>query len=514
MAVYLFAAIDVGSLDLAMTIYQISDKGSIKTIDQLKQSVAAGHDTYRNGRISYAHINEMCRILTHFSEVMKSYNITSYKAYGTSALREAENREIVLDQLKVRTGIEVNILGNAEQRFLCYKAVAIKETEFEDIIKKGTAIADVGSGSTQLSLFDKDALVTTQYMKIGSVRVQDTLSPIGSELHEMRDLIEELVDAEMQTFKKLYLKDRKIENLILTGMSAQYLGKQANGVRKDRLTAEEFNGIYEQVVRLNSYELSKAMDVSIEHANLMLPSVLIYKKILDITGAQMMWLPGVSLSDGIVAEYAIDNKLIRFHHDFNEDILYSARNIAKRYKSNQKHAQSLEKLALEIFDSMKKYHGLGKRERLLLRIAALLQDCGKFVSMSNPADSAYYIIMSTEIIGLSRSEQKLVANLVRYYPQDFNYDVLMDEVYEKRNVIAKLEAILKVAGGLDRSHRQKISNSNIRCTIKNNQLIMTTDAEVDITLEQNLLTSRADFFEEVYGIRPVLKRKRGVNSGS
>ena len=32
MAVYLFAAIDVGSLDLAMTIYQISDKGSIKTI--------------------------------------------------------------------------------------------------------------------------------------------------------------------------------------------------------------------------------------------------------------------------------------------------------------------------------------------------------------------------------------------------------------------------------------------------------------------------------------------------
>ena len=61
MAVYLFAAIDVGSLDLAMTIYQISDKGSIKTIDQLKQSVAAGHDTYRNGRISYAHINEMCK---------------------------------------------------------------------------------------------------------------------------------------------------------------------------------------------------------------------------------------------------------------------------------------------------------------------------------------------------------------------------------------------------------------------------------------------------------------------
>ena len=238
----------------------------------------------------------------------------------------------------------------------------------------------------------------------------------------------------------------------------------------------------------------------------MLPSVMIYKKILDITGAELMWIPGVSLSDGIVAEFALDKKLIHFNHDFTEDILYSARNIAKRYKSNQKHAQSLEKLALVIFDSTRKYHGLGKRERLLLRIAAILHDCGKFVSMTDPADSAYYIIMSTEIIGLSQAEQRLIANIVKYYPQDFDYGVLKEEGVEKRNGIAKLVAILKVAGVLDRSHRQKIDS--IRCTIKNDQLILTTDAVKDITLEQNLLASKADFFEEVYGIRPVLRKKR------
>lgn len=506
MAVYLFAAIDVGSYDLGMTIYQIAEKGSIKPIESLRQNVAAGHDTYRNGRISYSHINEICRVLSHFSEVMKGYHISSYRAYGTSALREAENREIVLDQIKVKTGIEVTILSNAEQRYLCYKAIAMKETEFEAIIQKGTAIADVGSGSTQLSLFDKDALVTTQYLRIGSLRVQDTLASVGADLMEMKDLIEELIDADIQTFKRLYLKDRKIQNLIMTGVCAQFLGRRPGDTRKDRLTVGEFNEIYEKVMSLTPYELSHTIDISIEHAYLMLPSVMIYKKILDITGAELMWMPGVTLSDGIVAEFALNKRLIHFNHDFTEDILYSARNIAKRYKSNQKHAQSLEKLALAIFDSTKKYHGLGKRERLLLRICAILHDCGKFVSMTDPADCAYYIIMSTEIIGLSGAEQKLIANVVKYYPQDFDYEALKEEGVEKRNVIAKLVAILKVAGVLDRSHRQKIDM--IRCTIKNDQLILTTDAVMDITLEQNQLSKRADFFEEVYGIRPVLRRKR------
>ncbi|MGN0292855.1 MAG: exopolyphosphatase [Lachnospiraceae bacterium] len=506
MAVYLFAAIDVGSYDLGMTIYQISEKGGIKAIEHLRQNVAAGHDTYRQGRISYSHINEICGILKDFSEVMKSYHISSYRAYGTSALREAENREIVLDQIKIRTGIDVTVLGNAEQRFLCYKAIAMKETEFEAIIQKGTAIADVGSGSTQLSLFDKDALVTTQYLKIGSVRSQDMLDFVGTNLQDRKNLTAELIDADMETFKRLYLKDRKIQNLIVTGMCAPFLGKRTDGSQKDRLTAGEFNEIYEKVITMTPYELSRAIDISIEHASLMLPSVMIYKKILDITGAELMWIPGVSLSDGIVAEFALNKKLIHFNHDFTEDILYSARNIAKRYKSNQKHAQSLEKLALVIFDSIRKYHGLGKRERLLLRIAAILHDCGKFVSMTDPADCAYYIIMSTEIIGLSQAEQRLIANIVKYYPQDFDYEVLKEEGVEKRNIIAKLVAILKVAGVLDRSHRQKIDS--IRCTIKGDQLILTTDAVKDITLEENLLSSKADFFEEVYGIRPVLRRKR------
>lgn len=506
MAVYLFAGIDVGSYNLEMTIFQISDKGVIKPVDRIKQSVLTGNDTYRKGRISYEHIDEMCRVLTSFKKIMDDYHITDYKAYGTSALREAINRDIVLDQIKVRTGLEVVVLGNAQQRFLCYKAIALKDPAFEQQIKTGTVIADVGSGSTQFSIFDKDNLISSQYLKLGTMRIYDVLDRVGSPIEKARNLVEELIDADIQTFKNLYLKDRKIETIVLAGYSASLLGQHFKGKQKNCVSVEEFQEFYKSAVKCSPFELSRKLDISIDDAKLLLPGIMIYKKIIDVAGAKLISLPGITLSDGIAAEYTMDNKLRRFQHDFNKDILSSARSIAKRYKSNQKHAQSLEELALAIFDGTRKIHGLGKREKLLLQLAAILHDCGKFVSITDPASSAYYIIVTTEIIGLSTTEQKMVANIVKYYPLEFDYEVLGDEGVEKRNTVAKLVAILKLAGVLDRSHMQKVHS--VRCTIKDNELILSTDADGDLTLEEIYMKSRADFFEEVYGIRPVLRRKR------
>lgn len=70
-----------------------------------------------------------------------------------------------------RTGLEVHIISNSEQRFISYKAVASKGGEFNQIIQKGTAIVDVGFGSAQISLFDKDSLVATQNLPLGSPAV-------------------------------------------------------------------------------------------------------------------------------------------------------------------------------------------------------------------------------------------------------------------------------------------------------------------------------------------------------
>ncbi len=508
MAVATFAAIDVGSYELELTIYEISPKKGITQLNRVRKVIGLGRDTYDRGIISYDRVDEMCKLLSKFKGVMAEFQVDGYKAYGTSAIREAENREVVLDQIKVRTGLEVDVLSNSEQRFLCYKAIAAKENEFNNIIQKGTAIAEVGSGSMQISLFDKDALVTTQNLQLGALRIHQILDKTGGTNSDKKQIIQELIDNDIQTFKKLFLKEREVKNIIATGVCALYMGRGAHA-DKQRISVQEFQEFYQALRDMSEEQIAEKYDIPAEFVALIVPGAMVYKKLIEITGAEMVWLPGVRLGDGIVAEYAEQKKLLRFPHDFSQDILVAARNIAKRYMSDKEHSAILEKNVLNIFDSMRKYHGLGKRERLLLQISTILHDCGKYISMRTPGECAYNIIMSTEIIGVSHKEREIIANVVKYNTMEFDYTADSYTLNkDMRIIIAKLTAILKIGNAMDRSHRQKFKD--IRVSIKDQQMFLTTDSAENIMLEESLFKQKADFFEEVYGIRPVLRKKKGI----
>ena len=210
---------------------------------------------------------------------------------------------------------------------------------------------------------------------------------------------------------------------------------------------------------------------------------------------------------------------MKFNHNFANDIIVTSRNMAKRYKCHMSHIQAVESAALQVFDSLKKYHGLKERERLLLQIAADLHSCGKFVTMRNATEYAYNIIMATEIIGLSHVEREIVANIVRYHLKFFQYNDIKIEAKPSRIsrlatpdnltlIVAKLTAILRLANSMDRSHNNKLAGCRI--TVKNNKLVISTDYVGDVTLETLSIEEKADFFEEIFGIRPVLKQKKKI----
>ena len=121
-------------------------------------------------------------------------------------MREARNNRIVLDQIRVRTGIQVRIISNSEQRFLGYKAIAVSDDEFDENIQQGTAIVDVGFGSMQISMFDKNLLVNTENLPLGVLRIRGTLEEVDTTMEQYRELIDEMVDNELQNYKKNVFK--------------------------------------------------------------------------------------------------------------------------------------------------------------------------------------------------------------------------------------------------------------------------------------------------------------------
>ena len=112
---------------------------------------------------------------------------------------------------------------------------------------------------------------------------------------------------------------------------------------------------------------------------MMYPSAVIYKCLIDMMGAEHIWIPGVHMTRGIAYEYAEQMKLLKGGHNFENDILMAAKNIGKRYAVNRPHVQNLEMTALAMFDATKKMHGMKERERLLLRMAVMLHDVGKYI---------------------------------------------------------------------------------------------------------------------------------------
>ena len=105
-----FAAIDLGSYEMALKIFELSDKGGVREIDHVRHRMDLGSETYATGMISNSHVDEMIRILTEFRQIMKGYGATHYKAYGTSAIRETRDITILQDLIK-------DILDDAEKAF-------------------------------------------------------------------------------------------------------------------------------------------------------------------------------------------------------------------------------------------------------------------------------------------------------------------------------------------------------------------------------------------------------------
>lgn len=512
MAVTRFAAIDVGSYNVSMEIFELSKKYGLKSINRIRQRLEIGQDTYNRHKLSREKLEKLCHIFVDFTMIMEEYQVSGYRACAKSAFREAKNEVIALEQIYQKTGIHIDVLSNSEQRFLGYKAIASREADFNTIIQKGTAIVDMGGGSVQVSLFDRDALVTTQNIRIGNLRIREQLAKLNKGTTHSEQLAEELIRKEVQNFKRLYLKDRKIQNIILVGDYFTNLIFHNKSDGSKMITKDTFMEWYRQIVASSAMDLAIDMNVPMEFASVILPAAVIYRRLIDELGAETIWLPGIQLTDGMAYDYGEKNKIIRTTHDFENDIVMAAKNMAKRYGSSRQHTQSLAVLADTVFDSVKKSYHMGNREKLLLKIAVLLHDCGKYISLVNVAECSYNIIISTEIIGLSHTERVIIAHVVKFNTTEFIYynehpdtNLLSREDYL---TVSKLTAILKLANALDRSHLQKVES--LKTAIRDGQLILTVEYKGDFTLEEGLFEEKAEFFEGIFSIKPVLKLKKRI----
>ena len=506
------SAIDIGSYSLKMRIVEVDETGNLRTIERLSKPASLGRDTFSMGKVSYETVEEACEIVTGFQHLMQEYNAKNYRAVATSAIREAQNRDYLVDQIKLKTGLKVEVLTNTQERYLTYKAIRENLPDHQAIRDKGVMVVEVGSGSVEMTLYHEGKLQRTHNMKLGHLRLRELLSSLEDRTQDFPGLLDEYVESHLDILD--FIKERyQLSHFIALGSEMRVISKLCN--RSDhidklrQITHKDFHRFFEEIIRKPTPLLAKDYGLPADMAATLLPSMVVLKKCMEMTTAEQIYTPQVSLVDGIISDF-IDQrfKTIR-QEEFKEDVQELARALARKYHADMNHAGDVEEKAVILFDALKKTHGMKEKEKQLLQLAAKLHDIGKFMNLNKHYIHSYNAIKASEILGLSEEDLEIVANVARYHsshvPQQ-SHPNYWNMRTRDRVVTAKLVAIIRIADALDRSHRQKIKQ--LRVQLKGQEMILRGESEIDTLLEEWTFDVKSEFFQEVFGIRPVLKVKR------
>lgn len=511
MALKTYATIEVGSNELELKVYEISKKIGIRQLDHVRYIIELGSDTYSQGYISYELVNELCTVLKKFKLKLDEYQVDGYVAYGGSALREAANARVIIDQIRLRTGLKVSLISNAQQRFLTLKSIAFKMPNFETLIDEGAMILDIGAGSLQISVYQDAVLHLTKNIRLGSLRIRELLADLEGQTSDFVTLMTEYITNGLESYSFDHLKEMKIKHVIIVGQEYEYLTVFAGHQNDEMMSRSQFEKAYKKIITKLPNQLAEEMNVPYEVASIMIPTAIAINQLLVKTNIEQFWKASVDLCDGMALDYSQKVERYLLDHDFTKDIVKSARFIAQKFDSNDDHVRNVETLSKALFDATKKISGLNQRHRLLLQLAAILHDTGKFINDARAIYNSAHIIRETELIGLSEAEKEIVSCIVLYNSSAFvpEYEQMSHDI-DRDSYIAmlKLSALFGLANAMDKSHKQKIQK--IRATVTDTELKIVADTIYDITLEQGRVEEKATFFEEIFGIRPVLRQKRHV----
>ena len=508
----IFAAIHLGSEKVSLKVVEYRSLEDSKVLESAEQRVWIGEETFKTGKVSLATITEICDILNKYRRIMKEYRVEKYFLIGTTAMREARNRLFLIDQIFVNTGFKLEVVDMPLEIY--YKYISISRTlKRNDIDLGGSAIlfADISSGGLGITLVEDGEIKYQQNIHIGVIRVKESFDHNQRASNSFNTALTEYLSSIVSPVKD-YLQQFGIRRMVLSGTNTSLILDMLDikpGKNKlITLPTDNFERLYRRVLDMKLAKIMQEFGLSEQVAEIVLPTIIFYQQLIALTAAPELIFPPDSFIDAMVFLYIAREKEPDLLEELNEGLLSFVYNLAKRYNYNSGHARQVAKLSKVIFERLKKRHQLTPRHGLLLQVASIMHDIGKFINLRQHYFYSYRLILSTDIFGLSEEEKSFAAQIAYYHVKDM-FEKTPDGISplkpEDQPLIAKLAAILRLADALDRGYLQKITDCEI--LLKNNELQIHIKTRHDMSLERWTIDDKIPAFEDAFGIKPVLLEK-------
>ncbi|MCH7408449.1 phosphatase [Belliella sp. DSM 111904] len=288
------AAVDIGSNAIRLQITNVTHyEGSInfKKLEYLRFPLRLGMDVFHVQKISEKNRRKFVKLMKAFKLLIDLYEVDDYMVCATSAMRESSNGKEIVDEVKQDIGLKIQIIdGNRE-------AELINLALWSYIDDKPYLHIDVGGGSTELNIYNKQQKVASKSFKIGSVRALD-------------DNIPETVWRSMNKFISDHISKKDKITCIGTGGNINKIFELSNPSKNKRyISIEKITEIKAYLETFSYDDRVNKLNLNPDRADVIIPASKIYLAAMSAASSKRMIVPDVGLKDGLMNVLYERNKM-------------------------------------------------------------------------------------------------------------------------------------------------------------------------------------------------------------
>ncbi len=281
-----FAAIDIGSNAIRLllcNVYENGDDGIFKKADLVRVPLRLGEDAFLKKKISERKIEKLIAVMKSFRLLIDFYEVQGTKACATSALRDAQNGNEVVERIRKEAGIKVEIIdGKTEAEIVYSNHVAEKLDKSSDYL-----YIDVGGGSTEVTLFSKNQSVVSRSFNIGTIRL----------LHE------QVAKEQWKEFKdwiKQATEGYHPLTAIGSGGNINKIFKMSRRKQNKPLSITKLRDICEFIESFSFEDRIKVLGLNADRADVIVPAAKIFMTIMKAASIDKIIVPQIGMADGII----------------------------------------------------------------------------------------------------------------------------------------------------------------------------------------------------------------------
>lgn len=492
-----FAAVDIGANSVRLKIARFV-KRRMEVLHEDREVVRLGASVFSTGLLSPPAMAQTVKVLQRFHKATVLHGCDRVRVAATSALRDARNGQALVDWVRSALGWRIEVISGLEEGRLIHFGV------FSNSRLSATRVlmVDLGGGSCELTVSEDGHIRQMFSLPLGAVRLTEEFlhndPPQLQEVDRLREYIAEEINRVAPR-----IRGAKVELMIGTSGTAASLAAASGTGSRAAQTATRAG--VETLARALSLETRGQRQlrkgIGPRRSEIIVAGAWVFAELMSRCGLDGYRYSPLGLRDGLLAQMAAEfDSGTRQGKQIESDRRDALVAVARRFHADLPFAQHVRQLAVELFQGLKRVHGLPPEYEEWLGAAAMLHEIGAYINRSGRHRHTRYLIANSEIFGYTPSQRLLIATIARYMGRsrpDAGSRVMKALPGAERGYVVKAVVLLRLARALNLGHRAAVQKIAVR--LREGRVDLRLTARTGIELELWAVEKERAIFREVFG---------------